>query len=103
VAQLGQRTCFGIIPELALCYPASSQLMRDRKWSNKVRSNVCVEATQIRPSQFSIVSAFKPLQRSITALYQQQRNTTSYPPSITTMTALKVTTPPLLTHQLSFH
>src|SRR5215211_7305920 len=38
VAQLGQRTCFGIISELALCYPASLQLVHDRKWSNKVRS-----------------------------------------------------------------
>jgi len=38
VAQLGQRTCFGISPQLALCYPASLQLTRDRKWSSKVRS-----------------------------------------------------------------
>jgi hypothetical protein len=38
VAQLGQRTCFGIISELALCYPASSQLACDRKWSIRVRS-----------------------------------------------------------------
>jgi hypothetical protein len=38
VAQLGQRTCFGIISELALCYAASLQFTRDRKWSNKVRS-----------------------------------------------------------------
>src|SRR5215211_4943180 len=36
VAQLGQRTCFGIILELALCYPVSLQLTRDRKWPNKV-------------------------------------------------------------------
>jgi hypothetical protein len=78
VAQLGQRTCFGIIPELALCYPASSQLASDHKWPNKVRSYTRLEATQILPGQFSIVSAFKPLQRSITALYQQQRNTTSH-------------------------
>jgi hypothetical protein len=39
VAQLGQRTCFGIISELALCYPASLQLTHDRKWPNKVRSH----------------------------------------------------------------
>jgi hypothetical protein len=31
VAQLGQRTCFGIISELALCYPVSLQLTHDRK------------------------------------------------------------------------
>jgi hypothetical protein len=34
VAQLGQRTCFGIISEFALCYPASLQFRHDRKWSN---------------------------------------------------------------------
>jgi hypothetical protein len=44
VAQLGQRTCFGSISELALCYPASSQFTHDRKWPNKVRSCERLEA-----------------------------------------------------------